>query len=166
MSRRAAVALQPRTCYRNAIVGGSSAHGLWYLNNDAAFDVRHFARSYLRHYMKPRDHPVGGDGDGADDNQLEDPERLRRGTQFESCRNAHVTVMIIKNTKSRGQYAEGAAAGLVERFIPSVWGLNDVGVAARAVMGGGDDCVKVCVDGLWVLWWLLRLVDVEVFVTV
>ncbi len=155
VSRRAASVLQPSTCYRNAIVGGSSAHGLWFLNNDAGFDVRHFAQSYMRHYMKPRpsrECPVGGDGDGADDYILEDPHRLREGTQFKDCSLTHATVMIIKNTKSRGHYAAVAAAtGLVELFLPSVWGLDDVGAVARAVMGGGDACVKVWVYAWWVL---------------
>lgn len=56
VSAKAAVPLQPLTCYRNAIVGATAVYNLFSFNYDAGNDMRQFIREFLSHYV-PAERP-------------------------------------------------------------------------------------------------------------
>ncbi len=68
----------------------------------------------------------------------------RKGTSFKHCEMRMMTVMIIQRNKLRGDHVVMEGGGGVEVALRSVWGVRDVAVVARRVMGLKRDCVKVC----------------------
>jgi hypothetical protein len=135
ISRRPAVALQPMTCYRNAIVGSTAAHSLWYINNDAAFDVAHFASSFLFNYMG-----INRDADGSTRLALQ-RQQHHEDSIFQSCPSAYPTVLIISSSKLRA-HAIASGTHSNELFIRSPWATPDIKHVAKHVLKLGDACVK------------------------
>jgi hypothetical protein len=136
ISRRPAVALHPMTCYRNAIVGSTAAYGLWYLNNDAAFDVAHFASSFLLNYMDINRNADGNTG------MLRKRHQRQKQSVFKSCSLEYPTVLIIKSSKLRA-HAIASGTHSTEVFIPSPWNTPDIERVTKHVLQLSDACVKI-----------------------
>ena len=167
ISRRPAIHLQPLTCYRNAILGSTAAHSLWYLNNDASFDVSHFAREFLFNYMQIRSKTnvqKATDMHSSENHLRVEFNHLvaRNRSVFKACRPSMQTVMIVKSVKLRARYVagSGASVGLCacvfvsksnppgyseEQYadIQDAWSSESVLEVASQISGDGDACVKV-----------------------
>jgi hypothetical protein len=139
ISSRAAAALQPKTCYRNAIIGSTAAHSLWYINNDASFDVSQFAASFLQRYM----HSTAESHDRSSVPQM--LLKQRESSTFSSCSPSRVTVLIIQNTKLRPhmRVASRDGGGEFDYFVPSAWTSQDVAQCVRNVTKLSAACVRV-----------------------
>jgi hypothetical protein len=157
------------TCYANAIIGSTAAHSLWYLNNDASFDVAHFAASFLHNYMgidtrHPQGEAVRSEGKTASiSSQMPTilPEghcaagnvksiswqmlSHRKGSVFNACEASSTAVLIVKSTKLRERYLIRGGMSWVESegARRSAWSVDDVKEVVMGVIRASESCVKV-----------------------